>query len=460
MYGEMVELTKLDKDMKGYFSEIKTGNLEKLTNQTAASISEEEEIFAILNKIPAEYYGDGQSDKTEKIETAFQNYYDAKINKLISNGSIPSIVDEGNRQFSALRLLSMNSDWLEDILDSNLLTIVTSAYNKKDYAAFADSANTIKKLEGNMKDANVFTYIEKSTTNALTKAENLIAVDNYKDAISIYEAIRPLEDTTRLIANANLSWDKYEPIRVLERLYPDKEFPAFVNARNKFGADSVVAAVSKEGGLYFGRISGEEAMVVTEGSLDGAPVINKLSFQTSFGNSDNPILFIEAESSERKHYYLAYEVRSGSMVNILDLEADKLTIESRQVLAAMNPVGEGEGEIAYFEPDGNGKYQFTEVKVEYVDIEVKDIGNYYGEKVRFTAYAGTLQAGGALVTLTETYKDSTGLWEKTYLLLKGESDFIIYQNYTVIGIFSSYEEITDENGESVRVPVFQVEKVE
>jgi hypothetical protein len=192
MYAEMVELTKLVKDMNGYFSAIKNSNLEKLANQTAASISEEEEIFTILSKIPAEYYGKGQSAKTKSVETSFQNYYEAKINKLIANGSVPSIVDEGNRQFSALRLLSLDSAWLEHTLDSNLLTIVTAAFKKKDYPAFVESANTIKKLDGNMKDAEVFTYIEKSTTNALTKAENLIAVDNYKDAISIYEAIRPL----------------------------------------------------------------------------------------------------------------------------------------------------------------------------------------------------------------------------------------------------------------------------
>jgi hypothetical protein len=129
-------------------------------------------------------------------------------------------------------------------------------------------------------------------------------------------------------------------------------------------------------------------------------------------------------------------------------------------LVVDNPVGQGEGELAYFEPDSSGEYQFSRIKVDYVDIQVTDIANYYGEKVRFTAFADTVQNGGALVTLSETYNNSTGLWEKTYLLLKGDSDFTIYENYTVIGTFNSYENITDENGESVRVPVFQVEKVE
>ncbi|WP_144554192.1 hypothetical protein [Bacillus sp. X1(2014)] len=460
MYREMAALTQLDKDMKGYFSTIKKSNLDKLEDNAVNGISEEERIFNLLNKIPTEYYGKGLIAKTTKIQTAFQKYYEAKINKMAATKSVSGIVDEGNRQFSALRVLSMDSDWLEQALDKNLLKILTAAIDKKDFSAFAESASAIKKLEANMNGTDVFSYIEEATSEVLAKAESLTAANKYKNAISIYEALKPLEDTAELIVKANLAWDKYEPIRVLERLYPEKEFSTMVKASNKWGADSVVAAISTDGGIYYGRLTGEEAMSVTEGSVEGAPVINKLVIQSSLSPSDYPVLYIDAKSSERKHHYLAYEVRSGSMVKILDVEADQLTIGPNHVLVVNNPVGEGEGEIAFFEPDGKGQYQFTEIKIDYVDIEVKDIANYFGKKVRFTAFADTLQNGGALVTLTETFNDSTGQWEKTYALLKGETDFIVYQNYTVIGMFNSYEDIINENGESVRVPVFQVEEVE
>jgi|GEM_PF-3620651 len=460
MYGEMVALTQIDQDMKGYFSSIKNSYLDKLENGTVDGISVEEEIFNLLNKIPTEYYGKGLNAKTTKIQTAFQKYYEAKINKMVATKSVSAVVDEGNRQFSALRGLSMDSDWLEHALDKNLLKVVKAAIDKKDFNAFAESATTIKKLEANMNGTDVFTYIEEATSELLAKAESLTAANKYENAISIYEALKPLEDTAELIAKANLAWDKYEPIRVLERLYPGKEFSNVVKESNRWGADSVVAAISTDGGIYYGRLTGEEAMAVTEGSVEGATVINKLAFQSSLSTSDFPVLYFDAKSSERKHHYLAYEVRAGSMVKILDVEADQLTVDSNHVLLVDNPFGEGEGEIAYFEPDGNGQYQFTEIKVDYVDIEVEDIANYFGKKVRFTAFADTLQNGGALVTLSETFNDSTGQWEKTYALLKGETHFIVYQNFTVIGMFNSYEDIIDENGESVRVPVFQVEEVE
>jgi hypothetical protein len=200
--------------------------------------------------------------------------------------------------------------------------------------------------------------------------------------------------------------------------------------------------------------------VVTEGTIEGTPIINKLSFQNSFGTSDNPVLYIDANSAERKHHYLAYKVQSGSMVNILDVEADQLTVESRQVLVVENPVGEGAGEVAYFEPDFDGKYQFTKTKETYEDIEVEDITNYFGKKVRFSAYTYSQYGDGMLVTLSETFNDSTEQWEKTYLLLEGYSEFTTYTNYTVSGVFDSYKDITDEFGEIIEVPVFQVEKVE
>jgi hypothetical protein len=356
--------------------------------------------------------------------------------------------------------MSLDSSWLDRKLNSSLLKIVTVTLDKKDYPAFAEAATAIKKLETNMKGSEVISYIEKSTSSLLTKAEDLTSRHNYEDALDIYESLKPLKDTTAFISSTNLSWDKHEPIRVLERLYTGKEFPTFVNARNKWGADSVVAAVSSDGGLYFGKLIGEEAMVVTEGSIEGAPAVNKLVFQSSLSTSGIPVVYIDAKSSERKHHYLAYAVSGSSLVKILDVEGDQLTFESKQVIVVDNPVGQGEGELAYFEPDVEGNYQFTKIKVDYEDIELKDIANYFGKKIRFTAFADTIQNGGALVTLSETYNNSTQLWEKTYLLLKGDSKFTVYENYTVIGIFNSYENITDENGGSVRVPVFQVEKVE
>ncbi|WP_026567700.1 hypothetical protein [Bacillus sp. UNC41MFS5] len=460
MYEEMVALTKLDSEMKGYFTSFKKESFGKLEIDSANVISEEEDIFNVLHKIPAEYYGKSSSAKTKEIETAFIKYYSTKINKEIETGLASSIVDEGIRQFTALTVLSLDSNWLVETLDSHLLEIVTASINKKDYAAFAEAAITIKRLEGNMKNAEVFSYIESATVESLDRAEQLTAAHKYEDALKIYEELKPLDDTTKLVASTNLAWDKYEPIRVLERLYPGKEFSKVVKASKKFGADSVVAAISTDGGLYFGRLTGEEPMMVTEDTMEGAPAINQLVFQSGLSSSDHPVLYIDAKSSERKHHYLAYEVSGNSMVNILDVEADGLTIELDQVLVVDNPVGQGEGELAYFEPDDNGKYQFSKTKETYVEINVEDLANYYGKKVRFSAHTETQQDDGMLVTLSVNFNEETETWEKTYLLLKGYSEFTTNTTYTISGVFDSYSDIVDENGETVRVPVFQVEKVE
>jgi hypothetical protein len=461
MYGEMLAITKLDQDMKGYFSAIKKTNLAKLENDASIDQSAEEQIYTNVNKIPIEYFG-GKAAKAKEIITSFQTYYEGKVNKLTAaNASVIDIVTEGSRQFGMLSRFSIQSGWLVKKLDSYLLNVLTAAIAKKEYATFAEQANSTKKLSSNMKDAKVLAYIEKSKSDLLSKANKLTASNKYEEAINIYEALTPLENTEQLIAKTNLAWDKYEPIRVLKRLYPDKEFPNFVNARNKWGADSVVAAVSKDGKIYFGRIKGEEAMTVMEGTLTGAPVINKLNFQSNYSTSEKPVIFMDAKSSERKHHYLAYEVGTNSIKTIFDVEADNLTVEAKQVLLLDNPVGQGAGELSYYEPGINGEYQFTKIKVDYVDIQVSDIANYYGKKVRFTGYAASkTSSGAALVTLSESYNNSTGKYEKSYLMLKGSENFAIYTNYTVIGVFNSYTTITNENGEQVRVPVFQVEKVE
>ncbi len=457
MYEEMNAVTKLEKDMQTYFSSIKKKQFSKLTNNT---VTGEKGVFDALTIIPAEYFG-GEAAKTKEIQASFESYYAARINKLTSgNAAVVDTVDEGKRQFRMLSDFSMDAGWLKDVLDSFLLKVLTAAYDKKDYAAFADQANTTNRLSFDMADAKVFPYIEKTKKDLLTKAKGLAAENKYADAISIYEALKPLEDTAELIADVNHAWDQSEPIRVLKRLYPDKEFPNYVYTRSKWGADSAVAAVSKDGGIYFGRLKGEEPMAVTEGTLDDAPAITKLSFQSSFSASDTPVILIDVKSSVRKHHYFAYAVNSGSMVKILDVEADNLTVESKRVLLLDNPAGEGAGELAYYEPDHDGRFRFSKIKTDYIDISVNEILSYYGKKVRFTAYADSMQNGGALVTLSKSYNYSTSRWEKNYLLLKGIANLNIYSNYTVIGVFNSYTTITNDYGESVKVPVFQVEKVE
>ncbi|MCM3763527.1 hypothetical protein [Neobacillus niacini] len=461
MYEEMLTLTKLDKDLNTYFSAIKKAELAKLTS-SLRNDEKEEQIHKDLNLIPSEYYG-GDSKKTELIKSEFQKYYSGIIKAMITeNDGVFQLVDEGNRQFSMLKQFSIDSLWLKTALETHLIKVMTEDFDKKEYALFAEKAKTVKDLSSEMADSQVFPWIEKRKNELLNQADKLTVGNKYEEAISLYEALRPLEDTEQLIKSANLAWDKFEPIRVLKRLYPDKEFPHFVNARNKWGADSAVAAISKEGLIYFGKLNGEEEMSVTTGGNFGETLtVNKLDFQGSLSLTDVPVLFIDAKSSSRKHRYMAYEVVNNSVSKILDVEADSLTIESKESILLENPVGQGAGEFAYYERGYSGGFQFSKIKVDYIDISAKDIKNYYGQKVRFTTYSATQTADGPLIKLSETYNFTTRKYESQYLLLKGQlTNITNYNRYTVIGVFNSYQTITDSYGEPIEVPVFQVEKVE
>lgn len=460
MYEEMLALTRLDKDMESYFSNMKETEFSSLQNGSIEGDDEEDSVFTRLNKVPAEYYG-GDDAKTKEIHEAFHTYYSDRIKSLIAaDARVADIVSEGNRQFGMLSQFSMDDIWLKEVLDSHLLKVLTAAIQEKEYGNFAEQANTIKKLNLKMNEAKVLTYIEKTKTDLLNNTKNLTAGNQYAEAIAIYEALKPLENTDDLVKNANLAWDHFEPIRVLKRLYADKEFTHFVNAKNKWGADTVVAAVSKDGRIYFGKLKGEEPMAVTEGSMTGAPVISKLEFQSNLGSANQPVIYIDAKSSARKHRYLAFEVRSEAIGKILDVEADNFTIEAKGTLLLDNPVGQGEGKLAYYEADPSGEYRFSKIKVDYVEIQAKDITKYFGKKVRFTVYNTTKTGDGALIKLSETYNSTTGRYEYGYLLLKGQLATASLSGSKVIGVFNSNQLITNEYGEAVEVPVFQIEKME
>ena len=130
--------------------------------------------------------------------------------------------------------------------------------------------------------------LKKTTSDDLAKAENLTEANKYEDAIRIYEALKPLKDTTVSIASANLAWDKFEPIRVLKRLYPGKEFPNVINAKNRWGADSVVAAITTDGGNNILASLREKKWSLTEGSIRVRPIK-----ETAF-NSNSALLTIQS----------------------------------------------------------------------------------------------------------------------------------------------------------------------
>jgi hypothetical protein len=458
MYGEMLDLTKLDKDLETYFSEIKKTQLARLDNTSGNDSQVEEEIYEYLKLIPGQYYG-SELKKTLIIQASFKKYYSDKIAKLLNtNSPVREIVTEGNRQFNMLADFSIDMNWLRDSLDQHLLKILTAARDEKDYASFAEHANSSKRLSTKMTASKVLGFIEETKTDFLTEAQTLIKNHKYADAISIYEALTPLEDSAELITATNLAWDKYEPIRVLQHLHADKQFPYFVNATNKWGADSVVASISNDNLLYFGKITGEENMVVKEGSIANSLEINEISFHSNLSTSDKPVIFIDAKSDSRNHRYMAFEVRSESIVEILDVEADHLTVESNGVLLVDNPVGTGEGAQAYYESGYSGYYEFTKIKVDYIEINKEEVTQYVGQKVLFRAYNDSPRNNSALIKISETYNYDTGTYDREYVLLKGQPKFS-YGYYDFIGVVTGFETI-DNYGTVITVPVVEVEKME
>jgi hypothetical protein len=456
MYDEMLVLTQLDKDLEGYFSEIKKTQLARLESLSANDSQDEEEIHEYLTLIPETYFA---GNKTNEIQTAFQKYYSAKMNKLTAaNDPVAQIVTEANRQFTMLTSFSITVNGLKDALDQHLIKVLTAAMDKEDYAAFAKEASNMKKLSSKMMDSKVFSFIDESKNVLLVKAKKHTNDHQFEEAIHIYEGLTPLEDNAELIALTNTAWDKYEPVRVLQRLYPERQFPYFVNATNKYNADSVVAAISNDGFLYFGKLNGEEEMAVTIGDIDSSLSINELSFRSNLSTSANPVILIDAKSNSRNHRYLAYEINGISLEEILDVEADALTIESDGVLLVDNPVGSNEGEQAYYEIDYYGRYNFTKIKVDYVEIDAEDIIQYYGQKVRFSVYVDSPRDEMAVVEIAETYNYSTSSYDREYVLLKGQPHFA-YGSYDVIGKFTGYESI-EHNGQMIEVPVVQVEKLD
>ena len=101
MYGEMVALTKLDTDMKGYFSTIKKENLEETEMKRLMTFLKRRRYLPSSIKSPADITVVVRR-LAEGIQSSFKNYYADKYKKWLKLALSHQIhPDEGSRQFSA-----------------------------------------------------------------------------------------------------------------------------------------------------------------------------------------------------------------------------------------------------------------------------------------------------------------------------------------------------------------------
>jgi hypothetical protein len=76
-----------------------------------------------------------------------------------------------------------------------------------------------------------------------------------------------------------------------------------------------------------------------------------------------------------------------------------------------NTTGEGSEQQSFFEYQ-NGKYNFTRIKPDYVEISLDQLKNYRNTKVRFTCQILTSDGNNAVVT-----------YNGEYILLSGNFNF-------------------------------------
>ncbi|MFD2446862.1 hypothetical protein ACFSO7_23255 [Bacillus sp. CGMCC 1.16607] len=454
MFHEMATKTKIEKDLQKYFKSFNShlhASLQESKNQT----NQQETIFGDLSLIPAEYYG-GEKQKTAEIHHAFITYFQKNLDEMMNGKSFVATTKEGKRQFQFLKKFSINTDWLQKILKPYLFSEIQKTFTSEQYELFIKQAVAVKTLESYLKEAEVFSYIDRSVDKLYNKASRMVSESQFEEAIHLYEAIDPLEDTSELVASVEQEWDLHEPLRVLQRQSPGTNFQNHVSGRNNWGADSFIAAISADGIMYFGKQNRGEEMLVTSTTIGDTTSVKHIQFYNELSNNGNPVIYFESDSQSRKHYYQAYEVSDSSLIKILDIEADGLTMESDHLLLIDNPVGEGEGELAYFEPTYDGVYAFSSVQVDYVDINVADIQSYTGEKVRFNAYIESAEPGWAWVVLSQEYNSLTNEYDTEYLLLRGQFEFENGRSYTIIGTYNGEETITFSDESSSNVPVVDV----
>ncbi|WP_043930422.1 hypothetical protein [Bacillus sp. EB01] len=271
MLGEMVAFTKIEKDFKAYFAE----HIRNLSSRLKGSLLADEEltVFDSFSMIPPSYYG-GKAKKVSTIEKNFTAYFSEQLEKVLTADTFYPAVQEGERQFDQLKRFNMESGWLFDKLDGFLLAMLEEPFEKEDYKTFVQRAKDASDLETALKNGEAFAYRTSKLSGLEKMAGQLASNHSYEKAIEIYKALEPMADYSEQIASLEVEWDLHEPVRVLQREYPDEKFVQVLDGRDRFGADSYVAAISEVGMLYFGKVTRTVTQGTVEGDWDGNGIAN------------------------------------------------------------------------------------------------------------------------------------------------------------------------------------------
>ncbi|WP_047151073.1 hypothetical protein [Aneurinibacillus tyrosinisolvens] len=357
MFNQAIKYYTMENSLAKSFAEAKARFVGQMKENIKSKNYDKEDFLLSYFKIPSQYFG-GEKKKTQEMQAQLKKYELTKFSYLSSSRKFAETMNKTELTLKIYKENSIAVPWLLTAVNRFGRSVLEKDLRQNNIADFAEHAKKYEELkEYYPSGSGTLGYIKRTIKSLLAKAKRFATQNSFSKAIDLYEKLKPYQDTSGEIALAQQKWDEQQPVRLLQREFPDKRFTFTTDGKNRWGAKSFVAAISDDSKLYYGSLLSDGFKTV-EGALGEGIVPKTLYTQEKISPEGLPVIVVEAQSDNRASLFAGFEVHESDFKQIFAFEADSFYMESPGVMVVNNPAGEGAGQLAYYEPL-DGEYKFS-----------------------------------------------------------------------------------------------------
>ncbi|ANA79606.1 hypothetical protein C7121_10050 [Paenibacillus glucanolyticus] len=429
-YDEIVAFYGIPDDVKRIFLQF-IGLFNRQADEQLEELQYDDNSFKWnLLRIPDSFYG-GEKQKDEKLLSLFQRYDETVMTRLAGAGHYAELLNWSHAISSEYASRSVKAAWVSGKTDELVLAMLQKDAQRERPADFVSHAKGYRDYlnRSNQQNSDMLEYIQNQINRLILAADEMVAEQNYEEAVALYEALSGYQDMSRPLQAAKLAWTIHDPIRLFNMANIQGSFSYVSGGGKRFGGLAYAIGVDEGNIIYLAVLNADESVQLFQNhDFPSEIAIRQVSIEESLSTETNPVVLVEGGTGTDLVWYSAYEARASNLIPLFQFTAESYQILPDKSLLVTNFEGASPEEIAIFERQGD-QYGFTGFQPNYTDIDIADIKSHRNKKVRFTI---NILAGG--------YGEALAERDGHYVILRGELDFPA-GSASIIGTFSEYQQM-------------------
>ena len=407
LYRDIAEYLEIEEKFADRFMKVKNDYVQHITKSIKDAAFGQEAAIAALLMIPPVYSG-GELIHNPELLTLLQSYDEAKLDAHIAANDLTAVLQEGASIEAQYRERASEIPWLMEKIDAYVIQTFTAQLDRGEVAEAIATRTQYRKDLGELAapTSKANQHMTASLDGQLNAARQLVAAKQYQEGIALFEKLASYKDTKANITDAYKKMYANNPLQLLQTSFPGVSFASVENFYSVSGYSVLSFAVSGKT-AYAAGLQSDASIKSASSTLSRSMSVKSIKLEDRLASGKDPVFFIDASSSQRKHRYIAMQFSGKALRNLLDAEADSYSFEGGSSLILTNSTGSGAGEMAYYTLK-NGTYSFSKIKPDYIEIKASDIPKHIGKKVRFQTSIIAVDAGSAVAQLGSEYIILTG----------------------------------------------------